>query len=259
MAKYCKYCGKELEKGKECNCKKETKKVEERKSDELKKATETIKTEVANSSKKYFSKIGNVCKDMLIKPKEATKEILEENDFNITMILIVLSSIILAFCSVSFIKGIYTITSNSLQNPYSMNDLYYTGSGVGVWNNSYFKILCCICIGIVIGYILLAIIFQLGFERICKKEIGFKKTLSTIAISMVEPTIVGILSAFFTIFSYKLSIILIIYGILLFIVNLYQNYKIAGEVESEGYNRLFALFVILFTFLAIYLIPNLFL
>lgn len=253
MAKFCKYCGKELKKGEVCKCNSSSKK-EQKGKDELKKAKETIKTEVADSSIKYFQKIGTVCKNMMINPIGTVKNLYEENDFILTIILLILSSVILSFCTVSFLKGIYTSAIDTL----SFANMY-SSSMKQVWNFSYFKILCCVVLGILMGYLLLAVIFQLGFERICKKQVGFKKTLSVIAVSIIEPTIIGMISAFLTIFSYKLSILLILFGILLFLVNLYQNYKMAGEIELPSYNRMFAILILIFTFLAIYLIPNLFL
>ncbi len=245
MAKFCKYCGKELKKDQNCDCK--------QKKQEIAKAKETIKVEVTNTSKKYIQKTLDLCKNIIQNPKETVTQFLKEEDFNLTLIILLLTSVILGFCAISFIKGIYALTTETL----NMKNIY---TGINhIWHFSYFKILCCIIIGFIISYILLAIVFQLGFEKICNKQVGFKKTLSILSISMIEPTLVGILSVFFSIFSYKLSIILILYGILLLILNIYQNYQIGGEVEAKGYNRLFAILIIVFSFLAIYLIPNLFL
>lgn len=248
MAKFCKYCGKELNPKEECDCVK--KQVEKK---EFEKAKETIKLEVTNTSKKYVQKTIDLCKNMLVNPKETVKIFLKEEDFNFTIIILSLTSIILAFCAISFIKGIYALTTETL----NMKNIY-TGMNY-IWHFSYFKILCCIILGIIFSYIILAVVFQLGFERICKNQVGFKKTLSILSISMIEPTFIGIISVFFYIFSYKLSILLILYGLLLLILNLYQNYKIGGEIDTITYNRLFAILIIIFSFLAIYLIPNLFL
>lgn len=251
MAKFCKYCGKKLEKNEKCTC---IEKQEKGKNMELEKTKNTIKEEVSSTSKKYLFKIGNIIKDILINPKKAGEAFMKEEDNILTLIMLLLSSVIISFCTVSFLKGIYG--NIALYNNF---DTYYkTNTMNQMWNYSYFKIFCCILLGIIIGYLILAIVFNIGFEKISKKNITFKKTLAVIAISITEPTIMCIISAFLTIFSYKLSIILILYLLLLFIVNLYENFKQIIK-ESNHYNHLFIILTIIFGFLAIYLIPNLFL
>lgn len=254
MAKYCKYCGKELKQGKSCDCQKNTTKEEKKNRNRFDKAKDTIKTEMSNSSKKYFEKFGTLCKNILVNPKEAMYEFVQKEDVPFTMILITVSSLILAFCTVSFLKGIVAMTISGYGD-----STMYPNMIREVWNFSYFKILFCVFLGLYIGVVLLAVLFQLGFERVNQKNLNFKKILSVISVSMVEPTFICIASAFFTVFSYKLSILLLLYGVLLFLFNLYQNMKYAGEIESSAYNRLFSVLLLLFLFLAIYLIPNLFL
>lgn len=248
MAKYCKYCGKELEKGKICTCQKENKDRKNKK--DFEKAKETIKEEVSNSSRQYTKEIIATWKGIFKDSKATTQNFIESENQLLTMIIICLTSVILSFCVISFLKGINSV---NLLNP----NQYYTHSTT-LWNHNNFKALCCIFIGLFLGKLLLGVVFSLGFEKINQKNITFKKTLATIAISLIEPTTMIILSTFLTFFSYKLTCLLIIYSFLLFFTNLYQNFKLAGEVESNHYNRLFVILIVVFGFLAIYLIPNLF-
>lgn len=255
MAKFCKYCGKELKKGEECSCKKEEKEQLKKDNQELEKAKETIKIEVSNTSKKYLQKFLELCKNIITKPKETMEAFIKEEESTMTMIVLLTSSIIIALCTISFIKGIYSTLGNTFNNYY---DLYNPKTIDSLWNFSYFKIFCCVTIGIFIGYLILGIVFNLGSEKMSQKKISFRQTLATIASSIIEPTMFGILSAFSTILTYKLSFLLIFYAIILLTINLYQNLKYAGKIESNQYNRLFALLIIIFAFLAVYLIPNLF-
>jgi len=249
MAKYCKYCGKELKNQETCNCKTEKK-------EELKKATETIKEEVSISSKKYWNTLGKISKNIFIKPKETIEEFIDQEDTPLTMILLIATSLIIGICTVSFLKGIY---SNLITSLNTFDNLYQPQIINNVWNISYLKILLCVSLGMFLGYILLAIIIDLGFEKISQIKLSFKKVLGTIAISALEPTFLCIIGAFLTIISYKLAIIIILYALLLYIINLYQSLKYAGKVSSTHYNHLFSILMLLFLFLAIYLIPNLFL
>lgn len=248
MTKFCKYCGKEIKKDEKCSCDKAVSKQKK----EFEKAKDTIKEEVSSSSKIYIKKLGNIVQNIFADPKETADNFVKEGNGVLTSIILLLSSLIISFCIISFLKGFYSDVS-----PYSFATQYSTRTINQMWNFSYFKILCCIFLGLLIGYAILAVIFNIGFEKISKNNITFKKTLSIIAISLVEPTILFVLSAFMTIFSYKIAIILVLYLIILFMLNLYGNFK--QIAESKHYNQIFSILIILFCFLAIYLIPNLFL
>lgn len=256
MAKFCKYCGKELKKGEVCSCKTQKEKVENSKNTEYEKAKETIKLEVSTTSKRYFQKMGSLIKSIFQNSSQTMHDYLKEKDYHLTYLLIFLSGAVLAFCTVSFLKGIYT-TLSQVTSGYR----FYTATQNinQFWNLSYFKVFCCVFIGVILGYGLLAIILDLGFEKISKTKITFHDALSAIAISLLEPTIMCVIGAFFTIFSYKLALIFIFYALFLFLINLYQAFQIAGDVLSKHYNRLFVILLLIFIFLAIYLIPNLFL
>ena len=259
MAKFCKYCGKELEKGGKCLCQKETKEKEmkeiesktKQKNKELQKATETIKLEVTDSSKKYAEKLWQTIQNIFIKPKETLIEFINNQDTTLTMILLILTSLTIGICAVSFIKGMYGV--NML---YDHSYSYYKDT---IWNISYFKILICVALGVFLSEFLLAIIFDLGFEKISKINLSFKSVLSSIAISILEPTILCIIGAILTIFSYKLAFIIVLYAGILYVLNLYQTFGELREVRSTHYNHLFAILFLTFSFLAIYLIPKLFL
>ncbi|MCI8575652.1 MAG: hypothetical protein HFI09_04195 [Bacilli bacterium] len=258
MPKFCKYCGKELEKGEKCNCNTEkgkkknidSKTIEKKQNSDLQKATETIKTEVTYSSKKYAEKLWKTIQNILLKPKETLIEFINNDDTTLTMIILIITSVIIGICTVSFIKGMYGI------------NLLYTSSYPvykdNIWNISYFKILVCVALGVFLSHLLLAVIFDLGFEKISKIKLTFKSVLSSIAISILEPTILCIISAILTIFSYKLAFILIIYAGILYILNLYQTFGELREVKSSHYNHLFTILFLIFAFLSIYLIPKLF-
>lgn len=254
MAKFCKYCGKELDQEKKCSCQKEktkNNKVEKEKSTELQKATETIKNEVSDSSRRYAEKIWKTIQNIFTKPKETLIEYINNDDLTLTMIILILTSLILGVCSVSFLKGMYGI--NLLHNQ------SYSAYNYQIWNISYFKILICVALGVFLSYILLAIIFDLGFEKISNIKLSFKDALSSIAISVLEPTILCVFGVILTIFSYKLAFILIIYATTLYLINLYQVFGELREIKSNHYNHLFTILILIFTFLAIYLIPKLFL
>lgn len=248
MAKFCKYCGKELKKGEKCSCDKK----EIKENNELEKAKETLKKEVSNSSKRYLDKVYTLFRNVFSSEKESLHKNLKEIDYTFTLILLIGASIILSLCTISFLKGIYVML-------YAPWNSYTPNVFTQVWNLSYFKIMCYITFGIILGSFLLSLIFQLGLEKVSKKSIPYKSALTAIAISIFDPTIFAIISVFLTIFSYKLAILLILYTIFLFITNLYQNFKLIGNIESNHYNRLFTALILLFCFLAIYLIPNLFL
>jgi hypothetical protein len=262
MPKFCKYCGKELKKGKTCSCRleKETTEInknskdltitEKKKNSDFQKATETIKTEVTDSSKKYAKKLWDIIQNVMIKPKETLVEFINQEDITLTMIILIITSLIIGVCTVSFIKGMYGI--NFL--PTSTYSLYKDNP----WNISYFKILICIALGVFLSYLLLAVIFDLGFEKISKIKLTFKSVISSIAISILEPTILCVIGAILTIFSYKLAFIIIIYAGTLYLFNLYQTFGELREVKSTHYTHLFIALFLIFSFLSIYLIPKLF-
>lgn len=248
MAKFCKYCGKELKPKEKCNCinQEEVEKSKTKKENtELKRATEIITKEVNESGKRYAKKIFEICQNIITNPKQTGKEYFENDDFNITMIILILTSLLIGISTVSFLKGI-------------LIGEYFSWNGHQVWNISYFKILLCVSLGVFLSYILLAVIFDLGFEKISQAKISFKKALTTISISALEPTIYCIIGAFLTIISYKLAFIIIIYAAILFLINLYHYFKENIE-PTEHYNQLFSILILIFLFLAIYLIPQVFL
>lgn len=254
MAKFCKYCGKELKENEKCSCQKEKKepKKEKKKTTDLQKATETIKTEMSDSGKRYAEKLWKTVQNIFIHPKETLKEFINQEDITLTLIILILTSLIIGICSVSFLKGMYGV------NPlYSLDYSSYNYNTM--WNISYFKVLMCVALGIFLSYLLLAVIFDLGFEKINKIKLSFKSALTSIAISILEPTLLCVVGAILTIFSYKLAFIMIIFAAVLYLINLYQTFGELREVESSHYNHIFAILILIFTFLAIYLIPKLFL
>ena len=250
MVKFCKHCGKKLKSEEVCNCQTKIKKNTE--NTELLKATETIKNEVSDSSKKYLEKFGELWKDIWSHPKKTMTSFMKEEDNTLTILILIITSVLIGLCTISFIKGIYT-------NYLPMNQLMKYSETPYVWNISYFKILLCVSIGVFLSYILLAIIFDLGFEKISQINLSLKKFLAIIAISVFEPTMYCILGAFLTVVSYKLAFIMICFALLLYLINLYQNIEIMSELNTENYNRIFSSLILIFLFLAIYVIPNLFL
>lgn len=252
MTKFCKYCGKELNKEEKCSCQKETKskKKELKQPTELQKATETLKNEMSDSGKKYFEKLWKTIQNIMTHPKETLQEYCEKEDLTLSLIILILTSLIIGICAVSFLKGMYGV--NQLYNI----DYYHYNN---IWDISYFKILICIALGVFLSYLLLAVIFDLGFEKISQIKFSFKNALSSIAISVLEPTILCIVGAILTIFSYKLAFIFIIFAFVLYIINLYQVFGELHNVKSTHYNHIFTILILIFAFLAIYLIPKLFL
>lgn len=258
MKKFCKYCGKELSGEEKCPCQSDTKKelkdnkkVKEKKTTDLQKATETIKTEVSDSGKRYAKQLWNTIQNVFVKPKETLQDFVKNDDSTLTFIILILTSITIGICAVSFLKGMY----------YGINQLYsyYPVHNEHIWDISYFKVLMCIALGVFLSHLLLAVIFDLGFEKISKISLSFKSALSSIAISILEPTILCVFGAILTIFSYKLAFILVIYASVLYLINLYQTFGELRNVKSTHYNHLFTILILIFSFLAIYLIPKLFL
>ncbi len=258
MAKFCKYCGKELKKGEKCDCEKSILKSEKVNHSELEQAKETIKKEVTNSSIQYFHKAGKTIQGVFKNFNEEMKRFIDASDSILTFLVLGCSALILAFCSVSFLKGIYASVNQAMTSISSYYNYSNSLSVQEILHFSYFKILCCIFIGLIFVYLLIATIYYLGFEKISQNHISFRKTLSVIAVSIIEPTLVCIGCVFLTVFSYKLAILFLLYAIVLFVINLYSGFFYATKTVSQSYNRLFVFLFLIFLFLSVYLLPNLF-
>ena len=158
MAKYCSNCGRKLEDGEVCECKKK------------------MEFNIQGN------KIVELCKNVFIKPVETIKDFKEEKNFSLSVIMVLVTSIIFGFFCILVTKVFYK-TSVALY----ARDMYNTNYMV-----DYYSIFI---VGIVIALIycfLSAFILYLINNKIFNVEINYKNSFN-ITSPLLIFDVVGIL------------------------------------------------------------------
>lgn len=221
MANFCTKCGKELKDNKPCNCKKNFEKEEK-----------TIN--LTNSLN--FNEVINIFKNMIKKPVDTTKEMVNKNNLDLSIILIGISSLFFGIFMMIYLKEM--ICCNYGYNMFSINI-------------PYFKYFMLTIITVVLAYLTISSIIYL-LAKINNQNIEFKKTLNLVSISFIPIVMAVIINIFVIYISLPLVIFITFISIIISIINLYIGMKEIVNLDDNKIIYLLSLSLVVSIF--IYLI-----
>ena len=179
MAKFCTKCGSPLEEGKPCKC-------------------ESEKKEVKNVSSSNFVELLkeylNVVKGMVKKPIDTLKEKNDESNFNLSLVSIGVTSIILGFVMCFIIKSMMGGLSGLVDIPY-----------VKVFLVGFITMAAMISVMALIAYVIV--------DKLLKSETSIKKMFILFGLSSIVFAEVLIIAALLAIFEINATVIYIIMAI----------------------------------------------
>lgn len=228
MAKFCKYCGKQIEEGIICDCKESLEnaarvvnKVE---------STLEITKEVNDNSKKLITTF----KDYLKNPKAVTKKVINEND----NVFIIATGVIFIL---SVIFNLFTILSKCVKDINKIINLSSKITGLDIFQLREFNLIAnngqIFLYSLIFGVALLAVSISILFitSKIKKSQwsnqaIVYATIINTIPIT-ISLLIGGLLQL---LFSYKLLILLQLLYLLIFVIAGTLSYNIV----TNGFSKL---------------------
>lgn len=181
MAKFCTNCGKKLKEGEVCNC--------------VKKTEETLPTKI--DFNKYLNKAIEVISKMFTAPVDYIKKYTKEDNFVMSIILVIVSGIAVGLFTLALIKNIYTNVMDSMGLGAGFGSLVRM-SNVEI---PYFK---CFLITTLLGigmHFLEALVLWIVCEKGLKVKIDYKKALNVVAPISIYMT----LASFFAILGIYLA------------------------------------------------------
>ncbi len=232
MAKFCTECGKKLEEGKKCSCKTTVKK------------SEVKEVVVVRSNNEMLDKVVDILKFIFIKPITVIKKYTKSVNFNLGMVLILLTSIILA--------GFVTINIETLYaNIYGGVSAFFRG------DINEFEVFVYSLISGISYFALLSGISYIVLDKMFKIQTNFKKITVFIGIISVIIALTLLTGIIGFALSEVIGFLVVYAGMLFYLVTFYHGLK---SIETIGDDKCGFVFIVInvLQLLSIYLLVLLF-
>ena len=211
MAKFCTNCGKKLKEGEVCNCAKKNV------------STNTSTTDING----YLNKIWDVMQKMFKAPIDCVKEYTKEDNFIVSIILVIVSGISFGLFSLALIKNVYANVMDSMG--------YGLGSFMSMQTPEipYFKCFLIVSLLSIGMYFLEALVLWLVCDKGFKVNIDYKKSLNVIAPISIYMTLASLLSIIGVYLAFWIVLILILVAGILRITTLTLSLKESVKVDQN--------------------------
>lgn len=234
MGKFCPNCGKKLEEGKKCECKKDSE--------------VNINTEVLNDIVDNYIKVS---KRIFVSPFDTIKDYSKRSKFNIGIIMIIISSIISGlFMYLLANESVFSM--NSMINNFSNFNLTVS-SNVSIKVFLIFTLLFAaynFCFGGLLHTIL---------RKVLKTESDIKKIYALIGVSSVFITITTLVALIFIYINIRLSLLILAVSFFIHLFNLFFGFNEIIKIDKNKYVYVFTSAYLIALFVSLYLLPQIFL
>ncbi len=210
MAKYCTNCGKKLKEGETCDCVKETKTKEKE-----------VNQEISEMTKKGTKIIAN----FLEKPIDTAKKYVVDENFSMSVILLIIGSILTGIFALLVSKEILSLFLGNFSFGYD-----YISSEI-----PYFRIFMTTTALTIGFYFLEALVIWLIVEKMLKKNFNYKKIVNIVgllSIYNIGAIIISILGVYISIY------IVVLLAIAATILNIVTLTLILKDVIKIDVNKL---------------------
>lgn len=216
MAKFCTNCGKKLKDGETCDCKK---------------TTQVSSNEIVND-------ILDVTKGMFVKPIDTLKERTDEGNFNLSIILVGIMSLIAGLFGISMLKNLVSavIGGASTMAGFGSNS-YMANSIVSSIDLPYAKVFfTCLVIVFALSFVFAGLLYLVNTVMF-KGEASFKKIYSLYGVTSIIMTASLVLSAVLLFVNVYIGLMVIGLGSLLSLVYTYHgiDFIYSKDENKNGY------------------------
>lgn len=263
--KFCKYCGTRLEEGQVCNCEKA---VNERNGavspiTNVGNVNQTVATPTANvgtvTGNLDFNKLLNRVLDVVKHPISSLKSIMNDGEFNSSLILSGVSVLVITLLSLlivkefsSMIMGLMGLGSLASGN---MNSLLM-GSGYGSFEIPYVKIFFGELIALIVILFVIGGLSYLVYDKFFKIHISFKQVMNVLANTMVLAVIGFAISTIVMYLDASLFIILLSVFMTAITLYFFKGLEVISKVTNDKMFYAIVTILLIYNFVVLYLLPK---
>ena len=214
MAKFCTKCGKPLKDGKPCDCEK------------------NIKEDTSNVNN-IMDNCLSILKGMFKNPSKTLKEEANEDNFNLSLISIIINAIVFGLTIHFLISNIFSkagLNLDNITNSLSNASNQLTALGINLNINTNFGLTSGVLM-LVMSIVIIGLLY-LMHSVIFKKTINYKEIVSLVGISELFFTLGLLITFIISFISPLLALLILILIALYFIVNINQ-----GIIEITSLNN----------------------
>jgi len=217
-AKYCKNCGKKLEKN-------------------------------TNERNSVINTFLNNLKGIFLNPIDTIKNFIDKNDYQNGVIYLFLNIIVFSILMLL----IFNCNSNSLDYLFNHSDYFIDFNRM-----FYFRIFLLSIILYLLTYAVFGSIYFLVSTYLFKSNIDVKKIVSWLGINSIFTTISYIFLLFSFILSTKFILIVLVISIIIYIYNLFSSAKHLNKLDENKIGYALTITIIITLLIVIYILPQLF-
>ena len=234
MAKFCTKCGKKLEEGKKCECKKDSE--------------VNINTEVLNDIVDNYIKVS---KRIFVYPFDTIKDYSKRSKFNIGIIMIIISSIISGLF-------MYLLANESV---FSMNSMInnFSNFNLTVSSNVSIKVFLIFTLLVAAYNFCFGGLLHIILRKVLKTESDIKKIYALIGVSSVFITITTLVALIFIYINIRLSLLILTVSFFIHLFNLFFGFNEIIKIDKNKYVYVFTSAYLIALFVSLYLLPQIFL
>ncbi|HZK35032.1 MAG TPA: hypothetical protein VFD33_06970 [Bacillota bacterium] len=257
MAKFCSYCGSELQGGQDCSCQEAapaTEDVSEQvgtqdipvKDDsasqgapvEGEAAPQQVAPKKPSNFSKYLDAALNTFKAFVKKPVSTTVKSTEKEAWQSGLMLLVVNILVVAITSATITARIYAMGLGSLASIFGVKS---TG-GFVLWITTFFSALLIKTL----LYAMLAGLVYLGIKIVTKKELGFLKIVTALSVATISLTLIGLVSFIIAIAAPSFANRIMGAANLIFMILFYLGVNAAVDADTD--KSFYAIAVSLFVY-----------
>ena len=234
MGKFCPNCGKKLEEGKKCECKKDSE--------------VNINTEVLNDIVDNYIKVS---KRIFVYPFDTIKDYSKRSKFNIGIIMIIISSIISGLF-------MYLLANESV---FSMNSMInnFSNFNLTVSSNVSIKVFLIFTLLVAAYNFCFGGLLHIILRKVLKTESDIKKIYALIGVSSVFITITTLVALIFIYINIRLSLLILTVSFFIHLFNLFFGFNEIIKIDKNKYVYVFTSAYLIALFVSLYLLPQIFL
>lgn len=234
MGKFCPNCGKKLEEGNKCECKKDSE--------------VNINTEVLNDIVDNYIKVS---KRIFVYPFDTIKDYSKRSKFNIGIIMIIISSIISGLF-------MYLLANESV---FSMNSMInnFSNFNLTVSSNVSIKVFLIFTLLFAAYNFCFGGLLHIILRKVLKTESDIKKIYALIGVSSVFTTITTLVALIFIYINIRLSLLILTVSFFIHLFNLFFGFNEIIKIDKNKYVYVFTSAYLIALFVSLYLLPQIFL
>lgn len=234
MAKFCTNCGKPLEEGKVCDCKKNAEKKE-------------IEQSANSIVEDYFHTFLEIVKGIFTKPVTTIKEYSTKENFGFACIALLVNAIISGLFMYCYVKE----GTNAVGSIFGYGSLVTANINV-----SFVEILLQGMLFMLVGFVVSAGMIYLLAGPLFKSNMDFKKVISLTGVCSIFTLITTLIAIIFVFISMKLATILLLVAGAFYFTYLYHGMTEISNLDKNKMAYVYVPALSVAAFVVVYILPK---